>query len=63
MMVARKERLGDKALISRLGGPRRLVDVEGMTRQDWERVYWAHLAFTTQVRCIVAEVEARGEMG
>jgi hypothetical protein len=57
--VKRAERLGDKVLISRLGGPNRLVDVPGMMAKDWERVYWAHLAFTTTVRCIVADVESR----
>lgn len=55
----RMERLGDKVLISRLGGPRKLYEVRGMTANDWKRVYYAYLGCVTQVRCIVAEVEAR----
>ncbi len=38
---------------------RRIVDVRGMTANDWGRVYLAYQAFLCQVRMIVAEVEAR----
>ena len=38
---------------------RRLGDTEGMTKEDWRRVWMEYQFMLARVRLIVAEVEAR----
>lgn len=40
---------------------RHLINVKGMTADDWRKVWLAYQGMITQVRLIVAEVEARKE--